>query len=88
MLILSRKLGQKIIINDNIVITVMETNGGTVKLGIDAPSGVKIYREEVYNAVKQENRAANSITTKNLDKVNKIRNIEDYIVDKFVAEDL
>ena len=58
MLILSRKLNETIILNDNIEISVVEIKGENVKLGIQAPSSVKIYRREVYEAIQQENRAA------------------------------
>ena len=64
MLILSRKKNQSIIINDDIVISVIEVKGEHVKLGINAPSSVKIYRQEVYDAIQKENKAAlNSVIT-------------------------
>ena len=47
MLILARKTGEAITINDNITVTVLEMKGGQVKLGIDAPRHVAIHREEV-----------------------------------------
>jgi carbon storage regulator len=47
MLVLSRKVEEKIAINGNIVITVLSVNGGTVKIGIDAPKDVKIMRSEL-----------------------------------------
>jgi carbon storage regulator len=55
MLILSRKAGEKIIINGNIEITVAELRGSEVRIGISAPKNVSIYREEVYRKVQQEN---------------------------------
>lgn len=58
MLILSRKKEESIIINDNIEITVKEIKGESVKLGIDAPGSVKIYRREVFDAIQKENKAA------------------------------
>ncbi len=58
MLILARKKDESIIINDNIVISVIEVKGENVKLGIDAPGSVKIYRREVYDAIQLENKAA------------------------------
>ena len=48
MLIVSRKNGQKIIINDNIEVIVVESKNGLCKIAINAPKDVKIYREEVY----------------------------------------
>jgi carbon storage regulator len=47
MLVLSRKLGEKIYINDNICITVVDIDRGKIRLGIDAPRDVPIYRQEL-----------------------------------------
>ncbi len=58
MLILARKRDQSIIVNDNIEISVVEIKGENVKLGIKAPSSVKVYRREVYEAIQKENKAA------------------------------
>lgn len=58
MLVLSRKTGQKLIINDNIEIVVIETRGEFVRLGIKAPREVTIYREELYEEIKQANKQA------------------------------
>ncbi len=64
MLILARKRDESIIINDNIVISVVEIKGESVKIGINAPDSVKIYRREVYEAIQKENKAAlNSVVT-------------------------
>ena len=58
MLILARKLNEKVVIGDGIVVSVVEVKGDQVKLGIEAPRNVKVYRQEVYNAIQDENRAA------------------------------
>ena len=58
MLILTRRPGERVVINEDILITVMGVSGHTVRLGITAPEGVSIYREEIWLAVKEENRAA------------------------------
>src|SRR5580693_4202926 len=58
MLILTRRPGERVVIGDDILITVMGVSGHTVRLGIAAPQGVPIYREEIWLAVKEENRAA------------------------------
>jgi carbon storage regulator len=50
MLVLSRKLGEKIFINDNICITVVDIDRGKIRLGIDAPRDVPIYRQELLSA--------------------------------------
>jgi carbon storage regulator len=58
MLILARRPGERVVIGDEVLITVMEISGNIVRLGIEAPQGVSIYREEIWLAVKEENRAA------------------------------
>ena len=58
MLILTRKLNQKLIINDDIEIVILESYKNTVKLGVSAPSNVQIYREEIYNEIKKSNKQA------------------------------
>jgi carbon storage regulator len=58
MLILTRRPGERVVIGDEILVTVMGISGHTVRLGIAAPEGVPIYREEIWLAVKEENRAA------------------------------
>jgi carbon storage regulator len=58
MLILARRPGERVVIGDEIMVTVMEVSASTVRLGIEAPRGVSIFREEIWLAVKEENRAA------------------------------
>jgi carbon storage regulator len=58
MLILTRKPDEKIIIGDNVTISVIEVRGDQVRLGVDAPKTVKVYREEVFEAIRNENQAA------------------------------
>jgi len=58
MLILSRRVNEKIVIGDDIVVSVVEVRGDQVKLGIEAPRHVKVFREEVFNAIQEENRKA------------------------------
>jgi len=58
MLILSRRLNEKIVIGDNIVVSVVEVRGDQVKLGIDAPRNVKVFRQEVFDAIQEENKKA------------------------------
>jgi carbon storage regulator len=52
MLVLSRKKNESIIINDNIIITVVEIRGDKVRLGIEAPKEVTVHRREVYEAIR------------------------------------
>lgn len=55
MLVLTRKLGESIAIDDHIKITVVQIKGKQVRLGIQAPKETKIHREEVYSAIKDQN---------------------------------
>jgi carbon storage regulator len=59
MLVLTRKLNERIMIGDDIVITLIEVRGdNSVRIGIEAPRGVKIQREEIVISVAEANRAA------------------------------
>ncbi|MCD6046294.1 MAG: carbon storage regulator [Gammaproteobacteria bacterium] len=53
MLILTRRVGESIVIGDDIIIRVLDT-GGNVKLGIEAPREVDVYREEIYEKIQAE----------------------------------
>ena len=54
MLVLSRKLNQSIIINYDIVVTVLRIQGDTVRLGIEAPGEIPVHREEVYEKMQNQ----------------------------------
>lgn len=60
MLVLSRQLNDKIMIDDNIVITVVGIIGDKVRLGFEAPDNVKIHRQEVYLAIKRQEAEENA----------------------------
>lgn len=60
MLILTRKKGESIVIDENIEITVLESGDGKIKLGIEAPKNVSIHRKEVYESIQEENKSAKS----------------------------
>ena len=60
MLVLSRKKDESIVINDNIVITVVDIRGDKVRLGFDAPKDIPIHRREVYDAIKRSEAASNA----------------------------
>jgi carbon storage regulator len=60
MLILARKVNESIMIGDQIEISIVDIRGEQVKIGIRAPAAVKVYRQEVYRAIQQENVAAAS----------------------------
>lgn len=58
MLILTRKPGESLYIGDNIKITIVEIKGHQVRVGIDAPTELRIYREEIYLQILEENKKA------------------------------
>lgn len=58
MLVLSRKKKESIYINGEIKVTILDVSGDTIKLGIEAPKNIEIYRSEVFEAIKLENKQA------------------------------
>jgi carbon storage regulator len=70
MLILARKLNESIMIGDKVEISIIDIKGDQVKLGIQAPKNVKVYRREVYQAIQAENRAAAQSNPGELPKIN------------------
>ena len=58
MLRITRRAGERVILGDNVIVEVMEVRGGVVRLGIDAPRSLPIYREEIWLEVKKENEEA------------------------------
>ena len=58
MLALTRKKGESLVVNNNIEITVLEIRGDQIKIGIQAPKEVPIYRKEVYLQIQKENEEA------------------------------
>ncbi|MNH33323.1 hypothetical protein D3C79_938260 [compost metagenome] len=66
MLVLTRKKGESIVIQDNIEVTVLSVDGETVKIGISAPKHVDIFRQEVYLSIKESNQESAAITPTNL----------------------
>ena len=58
MLVLTRKLGESITVGNEIKITVVEIKGKQVQLGITAPPSIRIYREEIFKRVQEENKKA------------------------------
>ena len=52
MLILTRRIGETLMIGDNVTITVLEVKGGQVRIGINAPKSVSVHREEVYKKIQ------------------------------------
>jgi len=66
MLVITRKSGERICLGDDVTVTVLEIAGSTVRLGIDAPAEIPVYRHEIWAAVKAENRAAAEVSIKDL----------------------
>lgn len=58
MLVLTRRPGQSVYIGDDVKITLVEIKGSQVRVGIEAPSNVRIFREEIYQQIQEENRTA------------------------------
>ena len=69
MLVLTRKIGESIKINEDVKITVIDVKGKNIRLGIAAPRETKIYREEVFLRIKEENKSAASSQQFDLSKV-------------------
>ena len=58
MLALTRKAGERIVIGDNIVVTVVSIKGDSIRVTVEAPKEIKIYRGEIYDAIAEENKQA------------------------------
>lgn len=69
MLVLTRKPGEGILIGDDIQISIVEIKGGAIRIGIEAPREKKIYRQEVYERITQENKLASQWDINDLDNL-------------------
>lgn len=74
MLALTRKAGERIVIGDNIVVTVVSIKGDSIRVTIDAPKEIKVYRGEIYDAIAAENKQA--AVTKDLVELNMLRGMK------------
>jgi carbon storage regulator len=61
MLIITRRVGQVIYIGDDVQITVVAFRGSQVRIGINAPGSVRVYREEIYKRIKNQKSSADSL---------------------------
>jgi len=69
MLVLTRKLNEYIIIDNKIRLTILNIRGDQVRIGIEAPPTVKIYRSEVWETIRSENISSRGITDESLEKI-------------------
>jgi carbon storage regulator len=61
-LIITRRTGEKIMVGEDVTIHVMEITGNQVRIGINAPRSIPVYREEIWEAVRTENHAAAQVS--------------------------
>lgn len=66
-LVLTRKLGQKIRVGDDVEVTILEVRSGQVKVGIKAPPEVKVHREEIYQRIQEDKRRSEKTAAKPAD---------------------
>lgn len=72
MLVLTRKLGESIAIDDHIKVTIVQIKGKQVRVGIEAPRDTKIHRLEVYEAIQSQNNEAVSSSSEGARKLSKL----------------
>jgi carbon storage regulator len=60
MLILSRRVGEKLIIGENVTVTILGVKGNQIRIGIDAPRDIQVNREEIFQRILKEREALNS----------------------------
>ena len=82
MLVITRKNGQKIMINDNITITVVDSRNGQCKIAIEADKDVKIYREEIYYQVKLANLIGTNTNVKSVDELSDLIKTSEYKINE------
>ncbi|MBD3393027.1 MAG: carbon storage regulator CsrA [Chitinivibrionales bacterium] len=86
MLVLTRKLGESIRINDNITVKVVDLDSRHVKLGIEAPRHISVNREEIYERIQRENKAASGASASPEEQDQGLKNIADALKDKGKSE--
>ncbi len=80
MLVLTRRLGETIVIGDDIVIKIVDIHGKQIRVGIEAPSEISVYRGEIYERIMQENKAAAEAAGVNTDAIEE--NVKKILVEK------
>ena len=58
MLILTRRVGEKLIIGENVIVTVLGVKGTQIRIGIDAPAEIQVHREEIFKRIQRERAEA------------------------------
>ena len=86
MLVISRKNGQKIMINDNIVITVVESRNGQCKIAIEADKDVKIFREEIYYQIKLANLVGKNTNVNSVESVSNLIKNEKVVLNNDIKQ--
>ena len=66
MLVITRKLGERIAIGDDITITLIDIKGSQVRLGIEAPKNIGIHRQEIYERIRAENLNSSQVRNEDL----------------------
>ena len=56
MLILTRRIGEKLMVGDDVTVTVLGVQGGQIRVGINAPKDIEVHREEIYKRIQEEKR--------------------------------
>ncbi len=82
MLVLSRKKGQSIMLGDNIELTIIEIQGDQVRIGINAPKSVQVYRKELFLEIQEENKKAAGSSKLELESILKLKDIKAKAQDK------
>ena len=72
MLVLTRKVGEAIMIGNDVTIKVVEVRGDQVRIGVDAPRSVPVHREEVYREVERTNAASAAAAARTADRLRKL----------------
>ena len=63
MLILTRRVGETLVIGDDVTVTVLGVRGNQVRLGVNAPKDIAVHREEIYQRIQNEKESSNSAET-------------------------